>query len=105
IGGCLAIVRFHQEKRLRLLATGFLLFGLAFWDKALFVWIGSGMAIAAILVFPKELRNYFRLRHLTIATAAFCVGSLPLLVFNIRHPLETFCNNAAYDESDIPSRL
>src|SRR5271170_3406546 len=34
---------------------GFFSFGLALWDKALFLWLFSGLVVATILVFPREL--------------------------------------------------
>src|SRR3954451_9608843 len=55
VSGSLCLVRFHQEKRGGFLAAGFLLFGLASWDKALFAWILSGMGVAALAVLYREV--------------------------------------------------
>jgi hypothetical protein len=104
VAGSLCLVRFHQEKRMRFLAAGFFLFGLAFWDKALFAWILSGMAIAAVLVFPKHLWKHLNPRTLTTAAGAFCLGAAPLIFYNISFPLETFRANAAYTASDVPGK-
>ena len=104
VSGSLCLVRFHQEKYPRLLTLGFFFFGLALWDKSLFAWILSGMAIAAVVVFPKELWKSFNLRNLTLATAAFCAGAAPLIFYNISFPLETLRANAAYAADDVAGK-
>lgn len=105
VGGVLCLVRFHQERQQRrFLAAGFFLLGLGMWDKALFGWMLSGMAVASVAVFPQELWKYFRFHNLVIAVLAFCLGSAPLIAFNIRHPLETFRANTAYTFDDVPGR-
>jgi hypothetical protein len=104
ISGSLCLVRFHQEKRSRFLAAGFLLFGLALWDKSLFAWIFSGMVIAAFLVFPNELRNSFNFNKLGVAAAAACLGAAPLVFYNISFPLQTLRANAAYTADDVPGK-
>src|SRR5205807_4671652 len=43
VGGALLLVIFYQTKRLWPLAGGFFLFGVALWDKALALWMLSGM--------------------------------------------------------------
>ena len=48
------------------------------------------LAIAALLVIPRELRKYLTPRHLATAVLAFSLGCAPLLVYNTRNPLETF---------------
>src|SRR5258707_13199324 len=63
VSGVLCLVRFYQESRRRFLAVGFFLFGLALWDKALFAWILSGMAISVLFIFPNELRKLLSVRN------------------------------------------
>ena len=46
VGGVLLLMRFYQTKSNASLALGFLLFGLALWDKALALWMLSGFGIA-----------------------------------------------------------
>jgi hypothetical protein len=104
VSGALCLVRFHQGRRQRFLVAGFFLFGLALWDKALFAWIFSGMAIAAALVLRRELWDSLNLRNLAIATMAFCLGSAPLIFYNVSFPLDTFRSNAAYDAGDVPGK-
>jgi hypothetical protein len=101
VSGALCLVRFHQERRPGLLAAGFFLFGWALWDKSLFAWMLSGMAVAALLVVPKELWNSFNLRNLALASAAFCLGAAPLIYYNVCFPLQTLRANAAYTADDV----
>ena len=55
VSGAFFVVRFHQTRQLWFLAAGFFQFGLGMWDKAVFIWILCGMAVAAVVVFPKEV--------------------------------------------------
>jgi 4-amino-4-deoxy-L-arabinose transferase-like glycosyltransferase len=93
IAGVLLLVRWHQEQRWWMLALGFFVFGLGLWDKALFAWSLVGLAVAAIIVFPRIVIGALQTRALPIAIAAFALGSLPLIIFNIRHKLVTFREN------------
>ena len=104
VAAVLCLVRFHQENQDRYLAGGFFLLGLGLWDKALFGWILSGVTIATLIVFPKEVWKHFSFHNLAIASVAFCLGSAPLIVYNIRFPLETFRANAAYTADDVPGK-
>jgi 4-amino-4-deoxy-L-arabinose transferase-like glycosyltransferase len=105
VGGVLCVVRFHQEGRIKFLAIGFFLFGLALWDKALFAWIFGGMAVAALIVFPRELWKSLRLRNIGVVTIAFCLGAAPLIYYNISFPLITFRSNTAYSLEFLPQKI
>lgn len=105
VSGLLCLLRFHQERRARSLAAGFLLFGLALWDKALFAWILSGLGIATVLVFPRQLWKSFTPRNLAIAILAFALGAAPLIRYNVRQNLETFRGNAAWDARDLRGKI
>jgi 4-amino-4-deoxy-L-arabinose transferase-like glycosyltransferase len=105
IGGMLAVLKFYQEKNDRLLAAGFFLFGLALWDKALAVWMLSGLGVATVLVFPRQLLGRFNRRRLAIGALAFVLGALPLLVYNARHHWVTFAGNFHRDTSELAGKL
>jgi 4-amino-4-deoxy-L-arabinose transferase-like glycosyltransferase len=82
----------------------FLLFffsGLGLWDKALFSWLLVGMVVAAICIFPRELRGALSIRNALTATFGFALGALPLIYFNVEFPLETFRSNTALSLSDF----
>ncbi len=93
LGGMYLLVRFYQEGSDAALAGGFFLFGLALWDKALAVWLLSGIGIAALLTLPRQILGVATRRRVAISGAAFCVGALPLLIYNAGHHWVTFRGN------------
>jgi 4-amino-4-deoxy-L-arabinose transferase-like glycosyltransferase len=103
--GMLLMVRFYQQGSERAMAFGFFLFGLALWDKALAAWMLSGMGIAAVLVFWRELWKVARPRRIAIAALAFLLGALPLLVYNRASHWETFRGNVKPDNSELPGKI
>jgi hypothetical protein len=105
ISGLLCLVRFHQDKQRRFLAAGLLLFGLGVWDKALFAWVLNGMAVATMIVFPRELWKHVTVRNVAIAILAFGVGAAPLIRYNVRERLVTFRSNAGIDASELPTKI
>jgi Dolichyl-phosphate-mannose-protein mannosyltransferase len=105
IGGVLLVVRFCQTREPRALAGGFFLFGLAMWDKALAIWLLSGMAVAVLTIYGQRVLSLFTLRRAAIATAAFSVGALPLIAFNIHSDLSTFRQNMVRETSEFPLKV
>ncbi len=77
----LSVSWFETKRTTRLAAAGFCC-GLALWDKAVFVWILSGL-LAGCLVYLPELRRRLRWRAAAAAVAAMGVGALPLIVYNL----------------------
>ena len=90
IGGAAALVRFFQEGRNRSLGYAAFLFGLALFDKALAVWTLSGIAVAGLLIFPREIVRAITVRTIAIATVFFLLGASPLLYFNWRPKVPPF---------------
>ncbi len=113
IAGMLGIIRFYgiiSQKKIIFhaelsLAAGFLFFGLGLWDKALFIWLLGGMGIAALAIFPKQLWSALTPRRIMIAAAAFLIGALPVVIYNIRQPLQTFRGNAKITTEDWGGKL
>jgi hypothetical protein len=93
LGAILLLVRFRREGNMWLLAWGFFLFGLALWDKTVFLWALFGLGAGALIVFPKETVRHFSLRNVIVAGLSAGVGALPLVVYNIARPLETLRAN------------
>ena len=97
VSGCYALVRFSQTAESKNLAIGFFLFGLALWNKALFLWALSGISAAALIVFWPEVRKAASRRHLTLAIGAFLLGSFPFILLNIRRSGVTVSENTHLD--------
>lgn len=104
VGGALLLVRFYQEKQPWALAGGFFLFGLAMWDKALTVWLLSGMAVAGISTLPRQIFVTITGRRVAIAVLAFVLGALPLLVYNVDNHWGTFHGNWSRDTKGITGK-
>jgi len=74
------------------------------WDKALAVWMLSGIGLAALVVFPRRLWALLSRRRLTAAVLGFLLGVLPLLIYNVENEWATFVGNIRRDTSDIPGK-
>ncbi len=97
IGGVFLIIGFFkQASGIKLAAGGFLL-GLALWDKALAIWLLSGLGIASILTFPRQVFAALTRRNLAVAAGGFLLGALPLVVYNAGHHWITFRGNFQRD--------
>jgi 4-amino-4-deoxy-L-arabinose transferase-like glycosyltransferase len=101
IGGLLLLVRFYQLGSLSALFWGFCLLGLGMWDKALAIWMLSGMGVAALIVFPRRLWALLSRRRIAVAALGFLLGILPLLMYNLENQWATFAGNVDRDTSDI----
>src|SRR5262245_1590267 len=104
LGGMLSILRFYQDRDRRALAGGFFLFGLAVWDKALALWMLSGLALATAALCVRELRSLLSLRNVAIAIVAFTIGALPFLVYNVATQGKTLSGNFRKDFSDLSGK-
>jgi hypothetical protein len=94
IGGLLALVRFHQTKRLLFVFAGFFAFGLALWDKALFAWSLAALGVTGLVVFHREIWSHLRIATLLAATAGLLAGAYPLIRYNVKNDWVTFRSNA-----------
>ena len=86
IAGLLLLVKSHFR-------LGFLLFGLALWDKALFSWTLAGLAVANLVAFPKAVLPYLKPRCAAAALLWMTLGASPLLVYNASGSGQTFRAN------------
>jgi hypothetical protein len=82
----------------------FFCFGLALWNKGLFIWTLSALAVAAILVYPREIVRYISARRVASAAAGFLIGGLPLILFNLQEPLLSVRENSALDLPGLPGK-
>ena len=96
VAGALLLVKFAAEQARPTLFWGFFCFGLGLWDKALFSWILIGLTFASVLIFPRELWKNLTARNAKLAAAGFCLGALPLIVYNSVSGLATFRSNSSF---------
>ncbi len=97
LGGAYAIHRFYQTRSSFALACGFFLFGLALWDKALALWTLSGLAAAALTMYPRQFFAAIRLRTILLSAAALVIGALPLISYNLEQRFATIGENTVFD--------
>jgi hypothetical protein len=101
LSALLLILRFHRDGSRWALAGGFFLIGLALWDKAVFLWVLFGLAVATVAVFPREVRKSLTGRNVLVAAASLLLGALPLVIYNIARPLDTLRSNAKLERNPI----
>jgi 4-amino-4-deoxy-L-arabinose transferase-like glycosyltransferase len=105
LAALLLLLRFHREGSPRALAGSFFLFGLALWDKAVFLWVLFGLVVACLLVFPRELRQRLSRRNVAVASAAMIIGALPLVIYNIARPFETLRANVKVERQPMGAKV
>jgi hypothetical protein len=96
VSGCLLIARGR-------LNWGAFLFGLALWNKAIFLWTLAGLVLASLVICQAAVRRVRAdRRQCASAVLAFVLGALPLLVFNLKHPNSTLGDNAHLSLENFP---
>ena len=83
----------------------FYFWGLGLWDKALMLWPLSGLAVASILVYRREVIARLRPANLGIAVACLAIGASPLIWYNVERPGETAAGNISFSGSDMHQKL
>ncbi len=101
IGGLLLLLRFWQQRQELVLSAGFLLFGLAMWDKASAIWSLAGFALACLITLPREILNALTARRLASSALAFALGALPLIAYNVNSAGKTFHDTVAHETGGI----
>jgi len=110
LAALLLLLKFHDAGSRGALAAAFFLLGLALWDKAVFLWVLFGLAVAGLVVFPREIRRHLTgpnvaWPNLAIAAGAMLAGALPLVIYNIARPLETLTANAKVGGEPVFGKL
>lgn len=105
LGGLVALQRWVATESRKALGLGFFLWGLGLWDKALLTWPLIGLAVACLVVYPRELFQRIRVRAAVIAIPAFLLGALPLIVYNLERGGETATANAKLTLSELPAKM
>jgi Dolichyl-phosphate-mannose-protein mannosyltransferase len=104
LGGALLLLRFYQEGGEAWLLGGFFLWGLAMWDKALAIWMLSGIAVAAITIFPRQILRVITFRRVIACSLAFGLGAFPLTIYEAKSKFLTFRENVARDPGQISAK-
>lgn len=104
VTGCWFLYRFESDARIRNLAAGFFCWGLALWNKAIFIWALSGLVAGGVLVFWPEIKRSLKPRAILVAAAAFLCGALPLVIYNLTHASATVTENAHLDPRSVPGK-
>ncbi len=104
VAGLLLLLKFAASGSRPALFFGFCCFGLGMWDKALFIWMLSGIVVAAVVVFHREIWLRLTWRNAGLAAAGFCVGALPLLAYNAVSGFATFRSNSSFAFNEFRSK-
>ena len=108
VTGCWFVYRFGHKSspdaRIWHLAAGFLCWGLALWNKAIFVWALSGLIAGGVLVFLPEIKRCWSLHAVRVALIAFLCGALPLVVYNLTHKSVTISENVHLDPRSVAGK-
>ena len=75
------------------------------WDKALMSWLLIGLVVACLLIYPRAVLARIRWPAVLLASSAFLLGMLPLLVYNIDQRGETATRNTILSVSGIPLKV
>jgi hypothetical protein len=102
--GLILIVHWHKNKRTILLFWAGLVFGLDVWNKALFLWNLSGMALALLVVALPDLVRLWRVKRAILFLLGFCLGAAPVIVFNIESSGTTISANAHSSLGEIDTK-
>jgi 4-amino-4-deoxy-L-arabinose transferase-like glycosyltransferase len=105
MGGILLLWRSHRTGSVRQTGAGFFLLGLGLWDKALFVWMLGGLAIAVLVVFPREILAKITPARVGAAALGFLLGAAPLIGYNAANGMKTFRSNAHYSAEDLRQKV
>jgi 4-amino-4-deoxy-L-arabinose transferase-like glycosyltransferase len=105
VTGCFLLLKYAQDGREKYLIWGFFFFGLALWNKAIFVWALAGLVVAGVSVFGREMLKMTNRRHLALAAAGFVLGSLPFLIYNGHRRAETFRTNGHLEPRGAPAKF
>jgi len=104
VAGLLLLTRFYQTSQDLALFGGAFLLGLGMWDKALEIWMLTGIGVAGILTFPRQIIAVTTIRRVATGALAFSLGALPLIIYNVHEKFPTFRSNMTRDTSDIPGK-
>jgi len=100
-----SVLWMQQGRNARLAAAGFAC-GLAFWDKAVFVWIFTGL-LCGSLVFFRSIRKRLTASAAATAITSLAIAALPLLIYNASSTprFYTFRSNSEFEVQNLGYKL
>ena len=105
VTGLLLVACFFTTGSRHALFWAFFLFGLGFWDKALFIWIFTGIAAATLATCRRHVWERVSRKNLAIAGLAILSGALPLLAYNVYRGFPTLRSNSDFGFDDLPRKV
>ena len=104
--GLLAGVQTYRSQSPVWAGAAGLSFGLALWDKAIFLWVLAGLLVAVGIVFPQEALRTLRNRRIAASGAiAFLAGAAPFLLYNLVSGGGTFASTARFSLTGMAEKL
>jgi 4-amino-4-deoxy-L-arabinose transferase-like glycosyltransferase len=97
----LCALKWFEDRQDRFAFLTGLAIGLALWNKALFLWNLSGLIIALLLLALPLLIRIWRWKAAALLALGLCLGSYPLLKFNLRTEGSTLKGNAHLSPSGL----
>lgn len=101
----LTFIRFHETSSWRMLFLASFLTGLALWEKALFFWLGAGLVVGCLAIYPRYVLKHLSWRNLGIAAAGFLIGAYPFIKYNLHKPNATLGENAVFSTEEFDGKL
>ncbi len=105
VAGLVFAERWNKKREMWLLFVMALCFGIALWDKALFVWNLSSMAVAFLAVNPRYVFGEARWRRVAVIFLGLVIGAWPLISYNVGHHNATLKENGHFTASEVGSKF
>ncbi len=97
MGGLAGIVHWLQHpRRFWPLAIAAFCWGLGLWDKAVLIWPLTGLFLATLAVYPRQLLHHLRNRRTALSVLFLLLGAAPLLWFNLDRAAATVTANTHF---------
>jgi Dolichyl-phosphate-mannose-protein mannosyltransferase len=95
LSGVWMLLRFRDGQRAAWLCGACFLFGLALWDKTVFLWPAAALLAGGVLLW-REIAPLITLRRVGLALVFFALGAFPWIRYNVRQPGGTFQETAHF---------
>ena len=96
VGAAASFLQYLRSDDWRWATVAGLGFGLALWNKALFLWTLGGLAAATLLIYSHETRRRAPRVGWALFAAGFACGAWPFLLYNLRTSGGTFAENVGW---------